>query len=187
MTVPSSSAQPSHPGLPYPPGSVPPQQGSGGTPSGGWQMPPGAGGVPGAGFAAPAAVQGVCRVCGGAPAVKTRFRRHQGLLFVMRFNRIDGPFCRDCGTAVYREQTAGTLWQGWWSPLSLVLFTPGTLIANRVALGRVNKLSDPTGWIPGYGARPGKEVLRRASSLVALVPLAWAIWVLANIINEVSS
>ncbi|MBV9023834.1 MAG: hypothetical protein JO362_08575 [Streptomycetaceae bacterium] len=62
---------------------------------------------------------------------------------------------------------------------------PGTLIANRVALARVNKLPEPAGGLPRYGVRLGKKVLRRASSLVALAPLAWAIWVVANIINEV--
>jgi hypothetical protein len=111
------------------------------------------------------------------------FRRHQGVVFIMRFHRWDGPFCRSCGTAVYREQTARTVWQGWWSPMSLVLFAPGTLIANRVALARVNKLSEPTGGHPGYAVRPVSAVLHRASSLVALVALIWGVWVVAHIMN----
>ncbi|WLQ43103.1 hypothetical protein P8A22_26155 [Streptomyces laculatispora] len=94
------------------------------------------------------------------------------LLLMMRFRRTDGPFCRNCATVVYREETAGTLWQGWWSPLSLVLLTPGTLISNRVALAPMNKLSEPAGGFPAYRARPGKPAPRRASSLAALAPLA---------------
>lgn len=183
MTVPPPSARPDLPG-PYPAPPHPQQSAGFGPPSAGWGTVPGQAVPPGAHGAQPV-VQ--CRACGGWPAARVTFRRHQGVLLMMRFHRIDGPFCRNCATVVYREETAGTLWQGWWSPLSLVLFTPGTLISNRVALARTNKLAEPAGGFPAYRARPGKPVLRRASSLAALAPLAWAVWVIANIVNDVTS
>jgi hypothetical protein len=128
-----------------------------------------------------------CRICGALPAAFATFRRHQGVLMWMRFSSVNGPFCRPCGTAIYREVTSETVWQGWWSPLSLVLFTPGTLIINRVALAQINKLPAPIPGQPGPQLAPGTPVLRRASSLAALLPLAWAIWVLTHIINDLTS
>jgi hypothetical protein len=44
---------------------------------------------------------------------------------------------------VYKKLTTETLWQGWWSPLSLVLFTPVTLLWNVIASARVKKLQAP--------------------------------------------
>ncbi|WP_242587123.1 hypothetical protein [Streptomyces sp. MST-110588] len=115
------------------------------------------------------------------------FRAHQGVLLWMRFSSLQGPFCRPCGTAVFREMTGKTLWQGWWSPLSLVLFTPGTLIINGVALARINKLSAPVPGQPGQQLQPGTPVLRRPTSLAVILPLIWAGWVIANIINDLTS
>ncbi|KOU50080.1 hypothetical protein ADK54_09915 [Streptomyces sp. WM6378] len=128
-----------------------------------------------------------CRICGALPAAFATFRSHHGVLMWMRFSRVDGPFCRPCGLAIYREVTSETVWQGWWSPLSLVLFTPGTLIINRVALAQINKLPAPIPGQPGPQLSPGTPVLRRASSLAALLPLAWAIWALSHIINDLTS
>jgi hypothetical protein len=109
------------------------------------------------------------------------FRGHVAFLMLMRFTSATGPFCRGCGTAVFREFTARTVWQGWWSPLSLVLFTPATLVINRVALRRINKLPSP-GPSMGPGLTPGRRVLSRKSTLVALIPLLWGVWVLSHIV-----
>ncbi|MEU9105660.1 hypothetical protein AB0D54_15020 [Streptomyces xanthophaeus] len=166
--------------------------GFGPPPPTGWQAPaPGShpyAPYPGTGTGqAPSPYAGAipCRHCGAAPAVPVTFRLHQGLLIMMRFHKMEGPFCRECGTAYFRELTARTLWQGWWSPFSLVLFTPFTLISNRVALAKVNRLPEPSGG--GPRPRVGLPVLRRPTSLVVLLPIAWAIWVIANIINDVTS
>ncbi|MEU5958240.1 hypothetical protein [Streptomyces sp. NPDC047525] len=101
----------------------------------------------------------------------------------MRFSSVSGPFCQPCGTSIFRDLSGKTLWQGWWSPLSLVLFTPATLIVNRVALARLNKLPPPIPGQPGPQLMLGVPVLRRLSSLAAVVPLVWAIWMIARIAN----
>ncbi|MGW1867754.1 hypothetical protein ACWCPS_19575 [Streptomyces mauvecolor] len=128
-----------------------------------------------------------CRLCGALPAAFATFRAHQGVLMWMRFSRMDGPFCRTCGLAIYREVTSSTMWQGWWSPLSLVLFTPGTLIINRFTLAHINKLPAPIPGQPGRQLLPGAPVLRRVSSLAAVLPLLWAIWVASHILSDLTS
>ncbi|MET8768242.1 MULTISPECIES: hypothetical protein [unclassified Streptomyces] len=134
----------------------------------------------------PGAAQLFCRLCGSAPAELVTFRGHVAFLVLMRFTSASGPFCRRCGTAVFREFTARALWQGWWSPLSLVLFTPTILVVNRLALRRINRLPSP-GPAAGAGLTPGRRVMRRKSSLVALIPLLWGLWVLSHIVKAVAT
>ncbi|EGX59225.1 MULTISPECIES: hypothetical protein [Streptomyces] len=131
--------------------------------------------------------QPTCRVCAASPAAPVTFRRHQGLLIWLGFSSLTGPFCRTCGTAAFREFTSRTLWQGWWSPFSLVI-NPIVLISNRFALARVNKLTEPEPTpVPRQPVwAPGTPVLRRRSSLAALVPAFWAIWAVTGILMHLS-
>ncbi|WP_285544578.1 LppU/SCO3897 family protein [Streptomyces lavendulae] len=112
---------------------------------------------------------GGCRVCGCLPAAPATVRGHQGLLVVMRFLSLPGPFCRDCGTATYRRMSSDTLWQGWWGPLSLFI-TPFTLLLNLGPRAAFRRLGEPAG-----GFRPpldpGKPLWRRPPALLVLVPV----------------
>ncbi|MGK5729059.1 hypothetical protein [Streptomyces sp. URMC 124] len=85
-----------------------------------------------------------CRMCGGFPAIEATIRQHRGILFWMTFMHLKGPFCRNCGLAVEREMTGKTLWQGWWGPMSLAIFTPFTLIWNMTVKSKLQKLPPPT-------------------------------------------
>ena len=111
-----------------------------------------------------------CRLCGARPAVQATVRGHQGLFLLMRFLSRSGTFCRSCGLATYREMSAKTLWQGWWSPLSVVV-TPVTLLMNLGPRSRFRKLAAPVG---GFGPSldPGRSLLRRPVALLFLVPMA---------------
>ncbi|MFB6435864.1 hypothetical protein ACFCVY_03635 [Streptomyces sp. NPDC056411] len=111
-----------------------------------------------------------CQFCGAQPAVQATVRGHQGILYVMRFLSRSGVFCRSCGTALYREMSAKTLWQGWWSPLSVAI-TPLTLLMNLGPRSSFRRLAAPSG-----GFRPpldpGKPLLRRPGTLMIVIPLA---------------
>ncbi|WP_411135437.1 hypothetical protein [Streptomyces sp. C10] len=111
-----------------------------------------------------------CQFCGARPAVQATVRGHQGILVLMRFLSRRGMFCRSCGLATYREMSAKTLWQGWWSPLSVAV-TPITLLLNLGPRGRFRKLAAPAG---GFGPSldPGRSLLRRPEALLFLVPMA---------------
>ncbi|MFI0155174.1 LppU/SCO3897 family protein [Streptomyces lydicus] len=111
-----------------------------------------------------------CQFCGAQPAVQATVRGHQGILYVMRFLSRSGVFCRSCGLATYREMSAKTLWQGWWSPLSVVI-TPITLLVNLGPRSRFHALAAPVG---GFrpSLDPGKPLLRRPETLLILIPLA---------------
>ncbi|RKT06232.1 hypothetical protein BX286_4270 [Streptomyces sp. 3211.6] len=171
--------QPPHPGAGYPPPpgpGLPAQQGGPGA------MPYDPAYAPPYGHApAPG-----CRNCGAPQAALFSVRAHVGVLVLMRFHTLNGPFCRPCGRSLVRTLTTKTLCQGWWSPLSLVIFTPFTLIWNLLAAIKFGKLPDPT---PAPGRQPleeGPPVYARPLAYVAIVPLLWFTWVIANIYLDVS-
>jgi hypothetical protein len=126
-----------------------------------------------------------CRICEARPAATVTVRAHQGLLFMMRFHTVDGPFCRTCGTAVVRDLTTKTLWQGWWSPFSLVFFSPFTLVWNLFASRKLAELSPPGPTAPGTTRIPeGKPVHQRPMAYIAIVPLIWATWFINGMITH---
>ncbi|MFD8145792.1 hypothetical protein [Streptomyces sp. NPDC059708] len=127
-----------------------------------------------------------CRNCGAPEAANFAVRAHVGVLIMMRFHTLNGPFCRRCGRALVRVMTTKTLCQGWWSPFSLVIFTPFTLIWNLIAAMKFGKLpySDPA---PGrQQLDEGPPVHARPLAYVAIVPLLWFTWVAVNIYLDAS-
>ncbi|MEV7996531.1 hypothetical protein AB0O67_32990 [Streptomyces sp. NPDC086077] len=125
----------------------------------------------------------MCRFCGGSPAADVTFRAHRGLVVLMGFQKSGGPMCMTCGLAVYRAYTTHTLCVGWWSPLSLFVFAPLTLVRNVLAVRRVKRLPAPGPGTLGPRHDPGVPVRRRPRAYVALVP---ALWVLFMIVTGLS-
>ncbi|GIH21217.1 hypothetical protein [Rugosimonospora africana] len=130
--------------------------------------------VPGSGYQVPAQAypQGTtqCRLCGCVPAVDTTFREHQGMIIVMRFLHLRGPFCRDCGLATFRRMTANTLIRGWYGYASSVI-TPITVIINLVRRGKVAKLPAPVPPQTGPSRQPmdpGAVLLARPQALIGI-------------------
>ncbi|MET9803071.1 hypothetical protein [Streptomyces sp. NPDC006368] len=96
-------------------------------------------------------------------------RGHQGIVVLMRFPSLRGPFCRGCGLATVRGMSARTLWQGWWSPLSIVI-TPITLLLNLGPWRAFRELAAPAaGFRPPLA--PGKPLTRRPEAMLFLVPM----------------
>ncbi|MDI5906608.1 MULTISPECIES: hypothetical protein [Streptomyces] len=127
-----------------------------------------------------------CRTCAAAEVASVTVRSHQGLLVLMRWQAIDGPFCRPCGITLVRKLTVRTLCLGWWNPLSLLIYAPAALVSNAAAARRLRRLP-PSVPLPGRPqADPGAPVLRRPQAYVALIPLAAAIWLLATALTSVS-
>ncbi|PWI41229.1 hypothetical protein [Streptomyces sp. ICBB 8177] len=111
-----------------------------------------------------------CRFCGGFPAVRATVRGHQGMIVLMRFMSLKGPFCRDCGIAAHRDMTTKTMWQGWWSYCSWVI-APLTILYNLIPRSKFNKLDKPqTGFRPPMN--PGKPIFERPGAFVAILPVA---------------
>lgn len=121
-----------------------------------------------------------CRVCGSLPVADTTVYGHQGMIVLMRFRSRKGPFCRDCGVATVREMSAKTLWQGWWSPLSLII-TPITLLVNLGPWGKLCRLGPPAGGVRAP-LNPGRSLWLRAPALALLVPLLLAILAVPTLI-----
>ncbi|MEV0561583.1 hypothetical protein [Dactylosporangium sp. NPDC050588] len=112
-----------------------------------------------------------CRFCNNVPTAQTKFRGHRGLIIVMQFRHVDGPFCRDCGMATFREMTSKTLIQGWYSYGSFFI-TPFVVLWNIINRRKVANLAPPQP-SPYGGARqpmnPGKRLLARPISIIGLL------------------
>ncbi|MFD3470186.1 hypothetical protein ACFWWM_28240 [Streptomyces sp. NPDC058682] len=162
-TPPQPQQQGAGPYNPY--GAPVPQQGG---QAGPWHAGPQPYGAYGAYGAHPEPGRYGCRLCGAWPAAHATVRGHQGLIVLMRFLSLRGPFCRDCGLATYRRMSSDTLWQGWWGPLS-VFITPVTLLMNLGPRASFRRLAPPAG---GYrpALDPGKPLWRRAPFLLLLTP-----------------
>jgi hypothetical protein len=122
------------------------------------------------GYQQPQPVGPSCRFCGAFPAVDLTVRAHRGMVIIMQFRRLRGPFCRTCGIATVRSMSADTLVQGWWGYFSMVA-TPVTLLINLFAHRRIVALPQPSG-----GMRPpmdpGKSLFDRWQALGFLLPIA---------------
>ena len=156
---PGSAPQP-YPPQAYPPQAYPPQSPGGPYPT---AQP------------APAYPQVLlCRVCACGPAAKATFRGHRGMILLMQFRSVEGPFCRDCGVAAFRQMSADTMWQGWWGVASFFI-TPVVLLINLFPRNRVTALAPPQPNPWGTSRRPlspGRPLMLRPGALVGLIPTA---------------
>jgi len=122
-----------------------------------------------------------CRFCGSFPAVDATVRGHQGMIVVMRFLKLRGPFCRSCGIASVRDMTAKSMWQGWWGIGSSII-NPITMLMNIGPMQKFKGLPAPLPGAPGQPMDPGKPLFRRAPMLVLLLPvLAIVLVVIAGV------
>lgn len=110
-----------------------------------------------------------CRFCGSVPAVDATVRKHVGLIFLMRFVKLTGPFCRSCGMASVRDMTSQSMWQGWWGYASSVI-NPITMLMNIGPMRKFKRLPEPSG---GSVApmNPGKPLFRRPAVAGLLIPV----------------
>ncbi|APA99562.1 LppU/SCO3897 family protein [Nocardia seriolae] len=120
-----------------------------------------------------------CRFCGATPAIDLDFRAHRGMVFVMQYRKLPGPYCRDCGLASFRKMTGDSLVQGWWGPFSFLIANPITLLANLVNRLRVGQLPPPIPGAHSLPMDPGKPLWQRASIVGALVPLGLIVALIA--------
>lgn len=124
-----------------------------------------------------------CRACGASPGLAITVRAHRGLVIVMQFRSIEGPFCRDCGISVVRRLSEQTLWQGWWSPVSLFV-SPVILGLNLVLRIRLDRLPAPVraaGTAPPMD--PGRPLFLRPAILGVLVPIALVVAVAVAVVD----
>jgi hypothetical protein len=165
---------------------LPPQYG----PQGGYQDPQQQGQFPPhpQAMGMPAFAQGTmqCRFCGSVPAVDATVRGHQGMLILMRFLKLRGPFCRTCGIATVRDMTAKSMWQGWWGIGSSII-NPITMLINIGAWSKFKNLPEPVPGAPGRPMDPGKPLFRRPAILGLLVPIAVIALLVWSNVNSVSS
>jgi hypothetical protein len=128
-----------------------------------------------------------CRFCGGFPAVDATVRGHQGMIVLMRFLKLQGPFCRTCGIASVRDMTAKSLWQGWWG-LGSSIVNPIIMLTNIGPMQKFKSLPEPAPGAPGRPMDPGKPLFKRPAILGLLLPVALiALIVIVNLNTTTTS
>ncbi|GAA1570126.1 hypothetical protein GCM10009789_24610 [Kribbella sancticallisti] len=112
-----------------------------------------------------------CRFCGAVPAVPATVRGHVGLIVVMRFLKLEGPFCKTCGVATIREMTSKSMLQGWWG-IGSAIVNPITMLVNLGTYSKFKNLPEPAPGMPGRPMEPGKPLFKRPAVFGLLVPVA---------------
>ncbi len=126
-----------------------------------------------------------CRFCGAFPAVDATVRGHQGLIILMRFLKLKGPFCRTCGIASVRDMTSKSLWQGWWGIGSSIV-NPITMLMNIGPMQKFKSLPEPSPG-PGQPMNPGKPLFQRPVILGLLIPVAVIALIIFANLNSTSN
>jgi transposase-like protein len=111
-----------------------------------------------------------CAVCGRAPALAVSLRSVTGIVIAFRMRRVQGTFCRDCGTAVARRTLNRTLLSGWWG-LFAGIANIYAAIVDASALGRFRRLPEPDGEPRAEPLHAGATMFRRAGVYVGGVVL----------------
>jgi hypothetical protein len=114
--------------------------------------------------------QMTCRFCGGYPAADATVRGHQGMIILMRWLKLTGPFCRTCGIASVRDMTSKSLWQGWWG-IGSAIINPFIMLMNIGPMQKFKGLPEPTPG-PGRPMDPGKPLFQRPAIAMLILPIA---------------
>ncbi len=130
--------------------------------------------------------QWYCVQCGGTPAAPVTVRGHRGRLLWMTFLHRTGPFCRDCGLAIYRRMTLENVWLGWWGPFSMFI-NAATMLFNTLTYREIARLAPPIPGMPGKPLDPGKPLFRRPAALGFLIPAALVSLAIALIVTSAGS
>jgi hypothetical protein len=130
---------------------------------------------------------GECRFCGSTPATRVAIQSVVGLILAYQVTTHRGWVCRDCGLALFRDETARTLKFGWWSLTSLAV-VPIFLLINLIRWGKLARLAPPR---PSLGvlapnprpAVPGPPMFRRpvALMLVLALPFVFVIFLCVGV------
>ena len=65
------------------------------------------------------------------------------MVVLMRLVKIKQTLCRECARRELKRYTARTLVQGWWGPLSAVVFNPATILLNLWGMTRARMMESP--------------------------------------------
>jgi hypothetical protein len=108
------------------------------------------------------------------------------MIVVMRWLKLEGPFCRTCGIATVREMTAKSLYQGWWGIGSAVV-NPFVMLSNIGPWSTFKKLPEPAPGAPGRPMDPGKPLFQRPAIAMLLLPIALIVTIVAINLSTTST
>ncbi|GHJ44843.1 hypothetical protein Cs7R123_21850 [Catellatospora sp. TT07R-123] len=128
-----------------------------------------------------------CVLCQHMPAAATTVYQVSGVLVYLRWSREQGPFCRDCGITLFRDATARSLTSGIWhflAPVLVPLVVARNLAARRAVTALAEPRPHPVLAAPNHRPLvPGRPVLRRPGSWLALALLAVLVAVVPQVVG----
>ncbi|HEV7888954.1 MAG TPA: hypothetical protein VGO92_15455 [Acidimicrobiales bacterium] len=117
-----------------------------------------------------------CAHCGREPTTEVGLTANTGMIFAFRRRTVQGRYCRDCGTALFRSQMNHTLLAGWWGVISFFA-NFAAIVGNLKAWRALRATPKPAG--EGTPIDPGNPLAGRAgvwvtAALVAAVGIGIA-------------
>ena len=126
-----------------------------------------------------------CTICGNYPARSITLRSETGKILWRVRRRLDGTYCRDCGTALFRSMTNRTMLLGWWGVISFFV-NWFTIVQNLFARLSLSGMQRPQGRHADVEARldrplsQGRPLLLRSGPLATIAVLVVVILMLTN-------
>lgn len=120
-----------------------------------------------------------CMACGREPAADIGLQSNTGMVFVRRWAKVEGRFCRPCGLSLYRKHMNHTLLAGWWGFISFFM-NFGAVFKNFKAWRTLTSLAEPptTDQPVRPPLPPGKPLVQRAGIYVTAALVAFVGFVL---------
>jgi hypothetical protein len=120
-----------------------------------------------------------CVHCGRQPTANVELRSNTGMVLTRRLAVVTGPYCRDCGLALFRRHMDHTLLLGWWGVTSF--FGNFVAVARNVrAWSALRRLTAPVGPPEQRPLDPGRPLVGR----FGVWAVAAAVLVLALVLSN---
>ena len=108
-----------------------------------------------------------CLHCGRVPTADVELRANTGMVVAARWSVLKGPYCKQCGLALFRQRQNHTLLLGWWGVLAFFM-NFHAIVKNLMSWQRLRALHDPWGAPTQPPLDPGSPVLARPGMAVVV-------------------
>jgi hypothetical protein len=133
-----------------------------------------------------------CAICGSAPVAQVKFKACIGKLVWRQVRSWEGPLCRGCGEALYREMQNETMVKGWWGVISF-LANVFAILSNWSQHQRVKALGLPMATPKSFSTpancplSPGLPMWQRLGPWMSVVVILVAGFIIAGSASSSSS
>ena len=119
---------------------------------------------------APATAPDACTYCGRQPSAQLKIRSGTGMVFLSQWRKIEGRYCRDCGSALATHELNRTMTRGWFGIVSFFMNWYAVAL-DVIALRKAKALPSATGTAIKPPVAAGAPLWKRAGLYVTVAVL----------------